>query len=491
MADSRILVVDDEESICWYCASGLERAGFAVEMTTEPARALALARSTAFDLFLTDIKMLGMGGLDLVQAVAERQPDVAVIFMTGGATLEVLTKAVRRGVYCFLPKPFELSELITAVRQALSHRRQLQDNIRLKTLLSLFDVSKRITAVHDPSALFSLVMEAAMRETGADRGEIYDVDEQSQEWFVRYMSDPADVRQLGVWKAGAREIEGESPQPVPGGPCRPPAGQAGDLGSGIYRWVPALKAGVKAHLAVPLCTKSKIKGVLSLRKNPGEWFSEADVEVAMILAAQAAVALENSELELEREILFLETIKSLAATVDERDPSTAGHSQRVARIAVQIGSAMGLAQQDIENLELAGNLHDIGKIGIPDQILLKAAPLTPVEYEIIKTHAERGYKILRHIQRLRPVVDAVHSHHEWHNGNGYPRGLREDDIPLAGAIISVSDALDTIVTDRPYRKRRSIEEALLIIEQASGSQFQPQVVAVLRKVDFAPIVGLE
>lgn len=480
MANSRILVVDDEESICRFCSSGLEHAGFDVEMTTEPARALHLARASSFDLILSDIKMPGMSGIDLMQVISEHQPDVAVIFMTGYAAQDFTTTAVRFGAYCFLHKPFDLKELVNAVQEALSHRRQLQDTIRLKTLISLFNISEKITAVHDPSKLFSLVIETAMRETGADRGEIYNVDEESQELLLRYKRSAVDLQYTEV-------LERTNEEGV-----RHPA-LAGQ-GAAAYPWTPipattGVKKDLHPHLAVPLKSKSKIKGMLSLMKSQGQQFSEADIEVATILASQAAVALENSELELDREILFLETIKSLAATLDERDPSTAGHSQRVARIAVQIGSNMGLSQQDIENLELAGNLHDIGKIGIRDEILLKPTRLTPEEYEIIKTHAERGYKILRHIQRLRPVVDAVYSHHEWHNGRGYPRGLRGDEIPLSGAIIGVADAFDTIVTDRPYRKRRTVQEALLVIEQGTGSQFHPDVVAALRKVDIGQMVS--
>ena len=216
-------------------------------------------------------------------------------------------------------------------------------------------------------------------------------------------------------------------------------------------------------------------------KELGAEFSQADREIATILAAQAAVSMENSTLRGQAEKFFLETITSMAAMQEERDPYTAGHSLRVAKIASRLGGVMGLSMQEIENLELAGKLHDIGKIGIADQILMKPARLTTEEFEIIKTHVERGCKILRHVERLQTVIDAVATHHEWYNGRGYPCGLRGAAIPLSGAILGVADAFDAIVTDRPYRKRRSVKEALAIIEHGTGSQFHPQAVAAIRE----------
>jgi putative nucleotidyltransferase with HDIG domain len=183
----------------------------------------------------------------------------------------------------------------------------------------------------------------------------------------------------------------------------------------------------------------------------------------------------------EKDSLFLQTMNSLAAMQEERDPYTAGHSLRVAQIAVRIACAMGLPVEDIAMLEVAGKLHDIGKIGIPDEILLKAGPLTPQEFEIIKTHTERGRRILTHIERLQPAIEAIYCHHEWYNGGGYPRGLRGEDIPLAGAIIGVADTFDAIITDRPYRPRRSRQEALEVISRGAGVQFHPRVVAALQE----------
>ncbi|MFQ6114040.1 MAG: HD-GYP domain-containing protein, partial [bacterium] len=153
------------------------------------------------------------------------------------------------------------------------------------------------------------------------------------------------------------------------------------------------------------------------------------------------------------------------------------------QVAVAIGDVMGLPENQLEEIQLAGNLHDIGKIGIPDSIIFKPGSLAPQEYEIIKTHAEKGFNILNHIKRLSSVAEAVYTHHEWHNGQGYPRGLKNDEIPLAGAIIAVADAFDTIVTDRHYRKKRSYTEAMKILEENSGAQFNPKVVQALGQVN--------
>jgi putative nucleotidyltransferase with HDIG domain len=172
----------------------------------------------------------------------------------------------------------------------------------------------------------------------------------------------------------------------------------------------------------------------------------------------------------------LETVESLNATVDAKDPYTAGHSQRVQRIAVALGEELGLEREQLELLRYAGLFHDIGKIGVPDAILTKSDRLTELEFEIVKRHPEDGARIIGRLHRLHVAVPAILHHHERWDGVGYPHGLSADEIPLEAAVVGLADAVDAMTTDRPYCAARSLDDATEEVLRNRGTQFAPAVV---------------
>jgi hypothetical protein len=182
----------------------------------------------------------------------------------------------------------------------------------------------------------------------------------------------------------------------------------------------------------------------------------------------------------------LEAVESLNATVDAKDPYTAGHSQRVQRIAVALGVELGLEREQLDILRFAGLFHDIGKIGVPDAILTKPDRLTKLEFAIVKRHPEDGARIIGRLHRLHAAVPAVLHHHERWDGDGYPHALRGDGIPLEAAIVGLADAVDAMTTDRPYSCARTLEDATEEIVRNRGTQFAPAVVdafvAVVQRV---------
>jgi putative nucleotidyltransferase with HDIG domain len=181
----------------------------------------------------------------------------------------------------------------------------------------------------------------------------------------------------------------------------------------------------------------------------------------------------------------LEAIASLNATVDAKDPYTAGHSQRVQQIAVAIGHELRLEEARIDALRFGGLFHDIGKLAVPDTILTKPARLTSEEYELIKRHPGDGARIVEKFSRLRDAVPLIRYHHERWDGAGYPEGLAGESIPLEAGIVGLADAWDAMTTDRPYHRALTLEEASAEIRRGRGSQFSPAVVdaffAVLRR----------
>lgn len=218
----------------------------------------------------------------------------------------------------------------------------------------------------------------------------------------------------------------------------------------------------------------------AINKNEG-LFDETDKEGLCALANQVAVAVENANLYQQLKETFHETAQALAETIEKRDPYTGGHTQRVMRYSVSIGELMGLSGKELEDLKLAAILHDIGKIGVRDDVLLKQARLEEDEVKKMNQHTEYGAEILRHVSRLKDIVPGVRSHHEKYDGSGYPDKLKGDDIPLIARIIAVADTFDAMTTDRPYRKGLSPETAFEELHKQVWKQFDGKAVELFMR----------
>lgn len=184
--------------------------------------------------------------------------------------------------------------------------------------------------------------------------------------------------------------------------------------------------------------------------------------------------------ELDR--LFRGTVKALSSAIDAKSAWTKGHSERVTSYSMKVGAEMGMSEAEIKTLELAGLLHDIGKIGTYETILDKPGRLTEEEVEIIRRHPSKGADIIGHIKQLEDIVPLVRGHHESYNGLGYPDGLKGTEIPRMARILTICDSYDAMTADRPYRKGRTKEEAVEELERCAGTQFDPEIVNAFIKV---------
>jgi HD-GYP domain-containing protein (c-di-GMP phosphodiesterase class II) len=179
----------------------------------------------------------------------------------------------------------------------------------------------------------------------------------------------------------------------------------------------------------------------------------------------------------ENRELFLGTVKGLAAAIDGKDPYTRGHSERVSRMSVAIAQRMDLPEDECEKIRISALLHDVGKIAIDDNILKKPAALTDDEFLIMKQHPQKGYKIMSQIRAMKEFLPGMYMHHEMVNGQGYPQGLKGDEIPLMAKIVAVADTFDAMTTDRPYQQAMKFEDAVKRIESFVGTRYDPGVVS--------------
>jgi HD-GYP domain-containing protein (c-di-GMP phosphodiesterase class II) len=202
------------------------------------------------------------------------------------------------------------------------------------------------------------------------------------------------------------------------------------------------------------------------------------VESGLMLAAASMLATHACNVHVfhERERLLIGVLRSLIKTMDAKDSYTCGHSDRVALIARRLAEELGLSPEECNTIYISGLLHDIGKIGVPDSLLLKTSPLTKAEYVQIQQHSERGHSILKHLDNLVHALPGIRHHHERYDGFGYPSGLQGDLIPLPARILAVADSYDAMSSNRPYRKALPANEIEAILKEGAGSQWDPRII---------------
>lgn len=230
-----------------------------------------------------------------------------------------------------------------------------------------------------------------------------------------------------------------------------------------------LAAGAQRIAAGDFSRRVKVLGRTELGEL-GASFNQMTDRIEVYISDLQRSANENHE-------LFIGTVKALAAAIDGKDPYTRGHSERVSRFSVATAQALGLSDEETEKIRISALLHDVGKIGIDDRVLKKPSALDDDEFEIMKTHPQKGYKIMSQIPAMRDFLPGMYMHHEMINGQGYPQGLAGEQIPIQARIVSVADTFDAMTTERPYQRAMDLEAALTRLKSFIGTRYDPRVVA--------------
>jgi HD-GYP domain-containing protein (c-di-GMP phosphodiesterase class II) len=243
---------------------------------------------------------------------------------------------------------------------------------------------------------------------------------------------------------------------------------------GISTPIRALAASTRAISRGEFHERAPVRGAAEISEL-AQTFNNMAGDIESYIARLKQAAEENRE-------LFLGSIRMLAAAIDEKDPYTRGHSDRVAKYSVMIGQQLGLSPEELDRLRISALLHDVGKIGVDDRVLKKPGALTAEEFQIMKQHPSKGANIMRPVAQLKDMLPGIELHHEHVDGKGYPYGLKGEEIPLMALIIAVSDTLDAMTTNRPYQSAKEIDDALQVIRKLSGSKFDVRVVEALEGV---------
>jgi PAS domain S-box-containing protein len=245
-----------------------------------------------------------------------------------------------------------------------------------------------------------------------------------------------------------------------------------------------------SYAGIPLVAKGQIKGVLEVFHREPLDLTADQQSFLEILAGQAGIAMDNAELYEHQQrsiadltIAYNDTLEGWASALELRDKETEGHTRRVTDLTIRLARALGVSEADQVQIYRGALLHDIGKIGVPDAVVLKPGPLTEAEWELMRRHPQYAYNMLSPIGYLSEALNIPYCHHEKWDGTGYPRGLKGEEIPLAARLFSVVDVWDALTSDRPYRQAWTHEKAKLYIQEQAGTQFEPKIVeAFLREL---------
>lgn len=336
---------------------------------------------------------------------------------------------------------------------------------KYKEITLLYDITEKLTASLDPVEVAQLVIAEAKRLIDADNTSVMLVNEETGMLEVIASTGkelhPGEGLKLSVGISGSVVLTGR-------------AEIVNDLHADSRFVHGAIRA--SSLMCAPLKIKDRVIGVIYVSSEEPVQYTAEDLKLLSAIAFQAAADIENARLYDSLKETFLTTVHTLAETIEKRDPYTGGHTKRVMNYSLAIGKVLGLSEVETGKLELAAVLHDIGKIGIKDRILLKKRKLTATEFDEIKMHTIFAEEILNHIKHLRDIIPGVKYHHERYDGNGYPEKLRGNDIDIIARIIAVADAFDAMTSDRPYRKALSLNIALQELKRNAGTQFDPEVV---------------
>lgn len=505
-----ILFVDDEESIIDIAHTYFTSKGYDVLTANNGREAADLLCERRVDCCFTDINMPEMDGLELAEHIRKHDNTIPVIVMTGYPSLDNTIQTLKNGVVDFLVKPVNLHQMELCVQRVLRERQLFIENVMLQKEVAGKAKIEKLNAellykVEELNILNRILTDfSAMRESTDVFRQLVDmaVDIVQADASCFYLVNDQSTQPLPIAAAGApwtRKADGAAVAPSEAaafGHLLSPGDAkihalinevVGDdkpllisNNNGNFKRLPQ---DVLSFMLAPLKIRSKVLGVLMAGVYQGNHrFNEKDLYYLDFMSKKASTGIENLALYENIYNNLLSTLYAFVKAIEARDPYTKQHSSRVTLIAVTLAKSMGCSEEEQEILNVAGLLHDIGKIGIRDDILLKPGRLDQEEYRIIQQHPVIGAEIMSHLGLWTREKQIVRCHHERFDGKGYPDRLKGEEIPLLGRILSVADVYDAIASDRAYRARMSEEKILDIMYGGAGTQFDPDIIDVFKKL---------
>ncbi len=496
MDKDAILIIERDSTDREVIAAAVTQLGYPFKTARNYLEAVHLLDQQTYAVIISDIRCTvddGSGILDLIGTLDVQEPIFVV--MTGFGSDYSFDHIFGKGAHEFIRKPFNLEQVENRLKRIFHERRisreneallkrQVELNERLKAVLS---VSSALTSELDFDRLFPLIIGKISEMMCTERTSLYVIDWEKGKLWTRASEgiDPITLA-LGEGISGRVAQTGEAIC-VEDAWALPFFNQDYDKQHNFR---------TRSVVCIPIYNRigERFAVIQTINKKGGESFDEKDIDFFTSLGSHVGIALENSLLYDEIRLSFESFIRTLSAVVDARHPLTAGHSQRVTEYSLMIAEQMGVTESSLELLKKAALLHDIGKIGIRDDVLLKNGPFTPKEREEMNTHPLKTKDILekfRFPKSMRSIPEIALCHHEKINGQGYPMGITGEKIPLESKIMAVADVFDALTSQRDYPKYSCdgtfscepipLAKVIDIINNEAGSHFDPDVIDAFLK----------
>ncbi len=474
-----ILVVDDDAATRDFIADALQQSGFLVRKAANGLEALQIIRTDYCDLIISDIKMPGMSGIELINKVKEINPAIHIIMITGFPNIDLSISAIKAGAVEFMPKPFDIDELIYKVNIYAREGKLLSEDLKkesiatLKLKQQLHELSTRIY-IYDQvekskdsnDQIFEEMVDLALKLVTGENCAILLYDVENNRFNAKTLRSTSLELYRHVILPSLSNIFREVIR------TKEPLLLNSDEQNQI----------TNSLICVPLMIRNNAFGVLTIsKKKSGVEFTEKELSYVVTLSKRASLNLENKILYESAYTNIMDTFNSLTTSIQARDNYTQEHSIRVTELAVKTARVLNFPPQEIESLKVSGMLHDIGKIAVQDRILLKSGTLTEEELAIMKEHPVIGESILKPVLLFDHEIHAIRHHHERWDGLGYPYGLSGYDIPLNARILTVVDAFDAMTNNRPYRKAMQEKQAIDELRKHCDKQFDKLIVEAFLK----------
>ncbi len=479
----RVIIVEDKLDDAELMVMRLEEEGFNLKwQRVQTEKDYLKALDELPDLILADWSLPQFSGMRALELMNKRGLNIPFILISGSIGEEAAINALHQGAIDYVLKD-RSKRLGQAVRRALDSRRyqaekeqaEAELKERLVELEVLYSISSSMRYLEDLDALLSTLLDQTLATIKTEAGAIWLFDPSNaklrfaiaRSWFSKLENTVIAPNEgiLGqVYSSGQFYVSDDVSR---------------DLRTASSSKIPAGWSGV----CLPIRSIFEIEGVIFVSVPLPRKITPEELKLLSSIAEMAGMAVHRvrlfEELRASGKALasaYDETIKGWANALELRDHETEGHSERVTDLTLTMARKLGISEDQIVHVYRGALLHDIGKMGVSDTILLKPGPLTEREWEIMHRHPLYAYELLAAIAYLKPALNIPYCHHEKFDGSGYPRGLKGEEIPLEARIFAIIDVYDALASDRPYRKAWSREEALEHIRKESGTHFDPQVV---------------
>jgi len=496
---NEILLVDDDLKILEILEESLHRQGYRVNTANNGRQALQSFEINNPELVVLDMMLPDMNGLEVMEQMREspRHPDIPIVILSANGDVDVRLAGLEGGAEDYLVKPVPMKEFCTKIEKVLDRTardKQLRErqNVlesqltqgkesysqvskdlkrQLFSMKTLFSVSQDLNRVLETDELVNVVSLTLIGELQVSSMALFSLERENDECFnllgVKGFSDAkfAGIQVKRDCEFASLVGENQIPHKITRNPDRNWARILPDLRLAVFEYV------------TPIQVKGQIKGfVFTGPKLTGEDYTNYDKDMLTFITNSAGIGMENGRLLKQLQVTYVSTLKTLISVIEAKDPYTKGHTERVAAYAVAIANRMQLPEALRRRITFGALLHDIGKLGVLEEILHKAGKLDADEWHVLRSHPEIGARIVEKMEFLTGTSEIVKHHHESWDGKGYPDGLQGEGIPLGARVIAVADSFDAMTTDRAYRRALSIDDAIGRLKAGAGSQFDPSTV---------------